>query len=78
MNRISTHVLDVSLGRPAKDVLVRLERRELGGEWSRLSAARTDGDGRCSELLPEGETLKTGLYRIAFDTTGYYLTANME
>ena len=61
MNRISTHVLDVAEGRPAKDVPVRLERQEPAGEWRMLSSSRTDLDGRCAQLLPENEALRAEL-----------------
>jgi 5-hydroxyisourate hydrolase len=72
MSRISTHVLDLAQGKPAKDVPVRLERREHSGDWVRLGTSRTDGDGRCGELLPENEALRAGLYRLVFDTASYY------
>jgi 5-hydroxyisourate hydrolase len=71
MKRISTHILDLVLGKPASDVAVRLEKREPSG-WRLLASERTDGDGRCNQLLPEGEDLSAGSYRLAFDTTNYY------
>jgi 5-hydroxyisourate hydrolase len=71
MKRISTHILDLALGQPASDVVVRLERQEPSG-WRLLASGRTDRDGRCSQLLPEREDLSAGFYRLAFDTTGYY------
>ena len=73
MKRISTHVLDLTLGRPAKDVPVRLERRESAGKWTLLNSSRTDGDGRCAQLLPDDNFLPAGLYRLAFDTASYQL-----
>ena len=73
MKRVSTHVLDVALGKPAKDVPVRLERQEAAGEWRVLNLSRTDGEGRCAQLLPEKEDLCAGLYRLAFDTASYHL-----
>lgn len=78
MKRISTHVLDVAQGKPAKDVPVRLERREAAGEWARLNSSHTDNDGRCAQLLPEGEALPAGLYRLAFDTASYQRSQNVE
>jgi 5-hydroxyisourate hydrolase len=78
MNRISTHVLDVAEGRPAKDVPVRLERQEPAGEWRMLSSSRTDLDGRCAQLLPENEALRAGVYRLAFDTASYHLARKTE
>ena len=63
---------------PAKDVPVRLERQETAGEWRVLGSARTDGDGRCAQLLPENEALRAGLYRLAFDTASYHLAQKIE
>jgi 5-hydroxyisourate hydrolase len=70
MKRISTHILDLGRGRPAGNVPVRLERQEAG-TWRALNSARTDPDGRCGQLLPDDE-LPPGLYRLAFDTAGYF------
>jgi 5-hydroxyisourate hydrolase len=77
MNRISTHVLDIALGKPASGVPVRLERREMS-DWAVLGSSRTDVDGRCGQLLPEGEVLRPGLYRLAFDTASYHLAQKVE
>jgi len=72
MTRISTHVLDTALGLPARDVSVHLERHENSGEWTVVGTARTDQDGRCAQLLPEGSKLPPGIYRLAFDTASYF------
>jgi 5-hydroxyisourate hydrolase len=71
MNKISTHVLDLALGRPAHEVPVRLERREPSG-WRVLASQRTDQNGRCAQLLPDVEPLLPGLYRLTFDTASYF------
>ncbi len=78
MNRISTHVLDTAKGTPASGVPVRLDRRDSTGEWSSLGSGQTDQEGRCGQLLPEGATLHEGLYRVAFDTAGYFAASNQE
>ena len=72
MSRISTHILDVSLGKPAKNVSVRLERREHTGDWLVLFSSRTGSDGRCAQLLPAHESLRAGVYRLNFDTASYF------
>ena len=74
---ISTHVLDVALGHPAAAVPVLLEQRE-GDRWLTITRAETDADGRCKALLPPGQTLAPGLYRIHFDTAAYYEQAGVE
>jgi 5-hydroxyisourate hydrolase len=72
MKRISTHVLDMVHGNPAKDVPIRLEKQNISGDWRLMTSARTDQDGRCAQLLPEGEDLSAGVYRLIFDTRSYY------
>jgi 5-hydroxyisourate hydrolase len=73
---ISTHILDTALGRPAGDVPVALYRlaqaREAQDDWRLLFEGKTDADGRCRQLLPEGAALEPGLYRVRFETAAYY------
>jgi len=83
MKRVSTHILDLALGRPASGVMVRLERRETRGSpesflWLLLSTQRTDQDGRCGQLLPEGQELSAGFYRLSFDTGSYCAAQKTE
>jgi len=78
MSRISTHVLDIARGVPARDVPVKLERKEASGSWQLLMDECTDTDGRCSEMLPESATLMAGLYRLTFDTAKYFTAQKIE
>ena len=72
MKRISTHILDLRRGKPAAEVPVRLEKQNNSGDWRLLASAPTDQDGRCPQLLPEGEHLAVGVYRLRFDTGSYF------
>src|ERR1700731_3929759 len=72
INRISTHVLDTALGKPAARVPVRLEHRKKDGRWTTLGSSSTDADGRCAQMLAESQSLAEGLYRLIFDTATYY------
>lgn len=78
MKKISTHVLDIAQGKPAHGVAVRLERREISGDWIPLGSSRTDADGRCPQLLPENEPLRAGLYRLSFDAASYHHAQKIE
>lgn len=78
MKRISTHVLDTALGKPARDVPVRLEKQDVSGEWQVLTSACTDQDGRCAQLLPEGEDISIGVYRLIFDTQTYHARQKID
>ena len=70
--RITTHVLDTSLGRPAAGVAVKLEVRLADKGWVTLAERTTDGDGRVKDLLAEGSKLDTGTYRLTFGTGAYF------
>jgi 5-hydroxyisourate hydrolase len=78
ISRISTHVLDTALGKPAARVPVRLEHREKGGGWTTLGSSITDADGRCGQLLGESQSVAEGVYRLIFDTAAYYAAQNMQ
>lgn len=71
MSQITTHVLDISIGRPAAGVPVALEIEKTGGGWKELSCGATDGDGRLRHLLAAG-SLVEGTYRLTFDTRAYF------
>jgi 5-hydroxyisourate hydrolase len=66
VSRVSTHVLDAALGRPAAGIAVSLES-EHGGP---LGSAVTGDDGRVGELGPDA--LPAGRYRLVFDTAAYF------
>jgi 5-hydroxyisourate hydrolase len=76
MNRISTHILDITFGKPASNVPVSLEREQRPGGWQLVKTAHTDRDGRCGQLLP-GDELPAGMYRLVFDTTSYFASMNV-
>lgn len=67
---ITTHVLDVSLGRPAAGVPVTLARASSLG-FTEIGRGTTNEDGRVTDLLAPG-TLVAGTYRISFDLLPYF------
>lgn len=78
MSTLSTHVLDVSLGRPAGMLPIVLEAREGSGGWKELSRGVTNEDGRIKDFLPPGTKLALGVYRLTFDTAAYFRTKNTK
>jgi len=76
MKSISTHVLDITRGRPAKDLPITIARKE-GDAFTTLKSGKTDADGRIKDLVPEG-SLVTGVYRITFDTGAYFAALGTE
>jgi 5-hydroxyisourate hydrolase len=67
MKSISTHILDISRGKPAQGVKVVLEF--LDGEFKKNAEGVTDADGRVRDWQ---FTMKTGTWRIRFEITSYF------
>jgi 5-hydroxyisourate hydrolase len=72
MSAITTHVLDTARGRPAAGVAIRLERLAEDEAPTVLGRGETDRDGRLRDLLSNGGPLRTGRYRLVFDTGAYF------
>ncbi|HEY9786858.1 MAG TPA: hydroxyisourate hydrolase [Candidatus Obscuribacterales bacterium] len=77
MSRITTHVLDLSRGKPAHGIVVVLERRHEG-EWTEVTSKLTNADGRIPDLVPEGTSLKAGIYRLVFGTEPYFKQSGLS
>jgi 5-hydroxyisourate hydrolase len=70
MSSLTSHVLDVALGQPARGVTLRLEVLE-GETWRSVGAGVTDADGRPGDLLA-GAPLEARTYRLTFETGAYF------
>lgn len=77
MSKITTHVLDISLGHPAANVSVLLESQSTTGAWTEIGRGVTDSDGRLKDLAA-GKTLGSGVYRLTFDTGAYFAKRQVE
>jgi len=72
--RITTHVLDLTQGRPAANLAIELYRIDAGGESRLLKSVRTDSDGRTASPLLQGDELQIGNYEIVFIVGNYFGT----
>src|SRR5262245_16657002 len=75
---ITTHVLDTAKGRPAAGVGVVLERADGTNHWHSVASGSTDADGRLKTLWPTSTALIPGVYRLVFDTAGYFATEGVS
>jgi 5-hydroxyisourate hydrolase len=69
MGRLTTHVLDTAIGRPAAGVRVELRRE---GEADVLAQAVTNADGRLDVPLLEGAAFRPGRYELCFHVGDYF------
>jgi 5-hydroxyisourate hydrolase len=72
MSMISTHVLNLATGLPARNLSVVLETQGPLRAWRKIGDGRTDADGRVEDLVPHGVRIPTGLYRLTFDVASYF------
>lgn len=71
---ITTHVLDVALGKPGAGIDVALDWwSDTASRWSPVGRSVTNNDGRSGPLMPASNQLQPGQYRLTFNT-GDYLT----
>ena len=69
MGQLSTHVLDLSSGRPAANLRIALHR-----EGQLLKTVTTNADGRTDAPLLTGDELKAGVYDLVFQVGEYFQT----
>ncbi|NVK38480.1 MAG: hydroxyisourate hydrolase [Gammaproteobacteria bacterium] len=67
---ITTHILDVNLGKPAANVNVVLYKIE-SGDHIKIAESETNEDGRIIDWMGDAQR-EAGVYRITFDTDGYF------
>lgn len=70
---ISTHILDTTLGMPASNVRVVLEKQD-GSNWTFLFEDKTNADGR----IVFNTDYNPGSYRLTFDTVEYFSRQKVE
>lgn len=77
MSAITTHILDVSTGFPARGVAVMLEK-QTETDWEILGRGATDADGRLRDLLAPDAEFSAGDYRLTFDVENYFRAQQIE
>lgn len=71
MGRLTTHVLDTALGKPAAELAVSVRR--AGKHGTALASRVTDTKGRVDHPpLLEGEAMEVGTYELVFDAGAYF------
>jgi 5-hydroxyisourate hydrolase len=71
MGKLTTHVLDTSLGGPAAGMAVSLYRLD-GANAVRLKDIRLNADGRADAPLLADASLSSGRYRLVFNVAAYF------
>ena len=77
MGKLTTHILDTSMGTPAKEVEIKLYKRN-DSSLRLINSAKTNEDGRCNEPLLSGNLFEEGCYEIEFNIGHYYATKEID
>lgn len=76
MGKLSTHVLDITVGKPGVGVKVALYA--LGPQGRTLvKTDTTNSDGRCAPFM-EGDSMKAGKYELVFSAGDYFAARGVE
>lgn len=77
IGRLTTHVLDTALGRPAAGMQIALFHLEGEGR-TLLKIVATNSDGRVDTPLLEGDALAVGTYELVFHAGDYLRASGTE
>ncbi len=69
--QLSTHILDIGLGKPAANVPVELFLQDENNQWVKVDSSVTDKNGRIARFLPETKN-NQGIYKLNFATKEYF------
>ncbi len=72
MGRLTTHVLDTALGKPAANLSITLFRVKEDRSTEQLCRLQTNQDGRTAEPLLQGDQLRAATYELVFEVAPYF------
>lgn len=75
--KLSTHALDMYLGKQAAGMRIDFSRKE-GDGWKLLKTVIADEEGRVGEELMSAETMAVGRYELLFHVEDYYKRAGVK
>src|SRR5262245_44910258 len=78
MSPITTHVLDTSLGCPARGMEIVLDRRNPDESWTEVGRGATNADGRLNSIASDPALLAPGIYRLRFLTGAYFASQGVS
>lgn len=70
--KLSTHVLDLTTGRPAPGLRIELHRHVAGAAPQLIKSTVTNADGRTDAPLLNAEEIAAGSYELIFDVAAYF------
>ncbi|MBV7441689.1 hydroxyisourate hydrolase [Weeksellaceae bacterium TAE3-ERU29] len=77
--QLSSHILDITQGKPAPEVKISLSKMSENGEWALIDEKYTDENGRIKNFLKQenGEAHK-GVYKLTYFVEPYFKKLNQS
>ncbi len=70
--QLSSHILDITSGKPATGVKITLSKKDKNDNWITVDEKNTDVNGRIKDFLKQDGTNNTGIYKLTFHTSPYF------
>ena len=71
--QLSSHILDISQGKPAPNVKIALSKQDKNQNWVLIDGKYTDNNGRIKDFLKEESNKNNnGVYKLTFYITPYF------
>ena len=71
--QLSSHILDISQGKPAPNVKIALSKQDENQNWVLIDEKYTDNNGRIKDFLKEeANKNNNGVYKLTFYITPYF------
>jgi 5-hydroxyisourate hydrolase len=72
VGRLTTHVLDTAIGKPAAGVTITLCCMTDNTTWKQIGEAKTNADGRTDQPMLTGDMFVVGTYMLTFNMGDYF------
>jgi len=76
--KLSTHVLDLTTGKPAVGMRIELWRRGTAATGELIKSVTTNADGRTDAPLLVGDEVVVGSYELVFAVKAYFAGRGVE
>lgn len=71
--QLSSHILDITQGKPAPNVKITLSKQDKEGKWTIVDEKITDENGRIKDFLEKRAGVPhRGVYKLTYHTAPYF------
>jgi len=76
--QLSSHILDITSGKPATGVKITLSKKDKKDNWVIVDEKNTDINGRIKDFLRQDGKDNSGVYKLTFHTSPYFKSVGQK